>query len=124
LQLRFRYVLRENRRVEETATEIVRRWPLVVLAMAVGLISLFVLWANLYDDYNRFWASHIYPPLRFVVNDAVTILCGSIGLIVSFLLHRCILTSRHVSKSITIALGLFFILFVALLFGSLYLSDL
>jgi len=107
-----------------TETEIARRrWPLIILAMAIALLSLFVLWANLSEDYSHFWASHIRQPSRFLIYDALTILCGSAGLIVSFLLHRCILRSRRVSKSLKIAICFFFVLLVVLLLGGLYLSD-
>lgn len=114
------------------ATEIIRsRWPLILLAMFIGLSAVFILWVTTQDSYLLRWFADIrgghkpqgYPPARFIIYEMFSIFAGLFGFALSVLLHIHVLTSRPTSKPLQFGIWLYLALFSTVFVAGFYLSD-
>jgi hypothetical protein len=103
-----------------------RRWLLVSLALAIALVSGFLLWITLqraYWDYwflpkeNAFDGFHTYPQLRYWLFDSVLLLWCVDGLIACGLSLRSVVSSRSISGWTYRTVVLYFVLLLMLILG-------
>jgi hypothetical protein len=104
-----------------------RRWVLVPLALAIGLVSGFLLWATLRIAYYDYWLSpklkaadpgyYIYPQLRYTVFYIVLLLCCLDGLIAAGLSLWSAGSSRSIAGWAYRTIVLYFVLLVVLVLG-------
>ena len=102
------------------------RWLLTPLALAMALVSGWLLWVTFQRDYWDYWMfprlkaadAYIYPQLRYTIFDVVLVLWCLDGLVASVLLIRNAFSSRQniwAQRTALIYLGL---LSVLILIGS------
>ena len=104
-----------------------RRWLLVPLAMTIGAISGFLLWATIRSAYWDYWlypklkaadpGLYIYPQLRYTLFDIVLLLWCFDGLIASCTSLWGVVSSRGIGAWAYRTIGLYFVLFVVLILG-------
>lgn len=101
---------------------------LIPLALAIGVVSWFLLYVTLFRDYFDYWAvpklkdAYIYPELRYTFFDLVLILWCVDGLLACILCVQRAAVSRNISGWPRRTLATYFVLFVVLLaVGSLML---
>lgn len=98
-----------------------RRWLLIPLALAIALVSSFLLYVTLFRDYFDYWVlpkmkdAYIYPQLRYTFFDVVLILWCLDGLLASILCVQCAAASRNILGWPRRTLATYFALFVVLL---------
>jgi len=103
-----------------------RRGVLLPLAIVIGLLSAFLLWATFETAYFDYWyyprgkaadpGLYIYPQLRYTIFDIVMTLWCADGLIASFTSFRTVRSGR-ISKWTRRTLVLCFALFAVLILG-------
>jgi hypothetical protein len=103
-----------------------RRWLLVPLAVAMALVSGFLLWATLRRVYWDYWflpkesaadGYYSYPQLRYWFFDSVILLWCVDGLIACGLSLRSVVSSRTITGWTYRTIILYFVLFVVLILG-------
>jgi hypothetical protein len=104
-----------------------RRWLIVPLAVAIGSVSGFLLWATLTNDYWNYWIyprekagevpPYIYPQLRYTFFDIVLLLWCLDGLIASGLSFWSVATSRSIALWTYRTILIYFALLAVLLLG-------
>jgi hypothetical protein len=104
-----------------------RRWLLVPLAAAIGLVSGVLLWATLRANYWDYWLNpklkaadpglYIYPQLRYALFDVVLLAWCLDGLIASGLSLWSVFSSHSIAGRTYRAILLYFVLFVVLILG-------
>jgi hypothetical protein len=104
-----------------------RRWLRLSLALLIGSVSLFLLWATLRIIYYDYWLSpklkaadpglYIYPQLRYTIFYAVLLLCCLDGMVAAGLLLRSLGSSRTIGGWLYRTIVLYFVLLVVLLAG-------
>jgi hypothetical protein len=104
-----------------------RRWLRLSLALVIGPVSGFLLWATLRIIYYDYWLSpklkaadpglYIYPQLRYTVFYAVLLLWCLDGLVAAGLSLRSVSSSRSIARWAYRTIVLYFVLLVALLAG-------
>ena|SRR6185437_9083590 len=103
------------------------RWLRVPLAVAIALVSGFLLCATIRHDYWDYWlfpklkaadpGLYIYPQLRYTFFDIVLLLWCLDGLIASGLSLRRVVSSRSIEGWPYRAMVLYFILLIVLILG-------
>jgi hypothetical protein len=107
------------------------RWLFTSFYLVLGIACLVMLSATLrreYFDYIFFPKvkavdGYILPPLRVRIYDVLDLVWLSTGIIASATALRCIFLKRSISVVTRRATLLFFLVFVLLLFYSLWISD-
>jgi hypothetical protein len=103
-----------------------RRWLLVPLAVAIALLSSFLLLVTLDRVYWDYWflpkenaadGYHTYPQLRYWFFDSVLLLWCLDGLIASGLSLRSVTSSRGIAGWTYRTIILYFVLFIVLILG-------
>jgi hypothetical protein len=104
-----------------------RRWLRVSLALVIGSVSGFLLWATLRIIYYDYWLSpklkaadpglYIYPQLRYTVFYVVLLLCCLDGLVAAGLSLRSVSSSRSIAGWAYRTIVLYFVLLAVLLAG-------
>ena len=98
-----------------------RRWLLIPLALAIGVISSFLLYVTLFRDYFDYFVlpkikdAYIYPQLRYTFFDLVLILWCVDGLLACILCVQRAAVSRSISGWPRRTLATYLVLFVVLL---------
>jgi len=98
---------------------------LVVLAVGIGLVSLFLFWVTVERDYWEYLIypkekaadNYTYPQLRYTVFDAGLLLCCLDGFLACGLSLRSALLERSVSGWTYRTIVIYFALFAALALG-------
>jgi hypothetical protein len=104
-----------------------RRWLLVPLAAAIGLVSGVLLWATLQRDYWDYWLNpklkaadpglYIYPQLRYTLFDIVLLAWCLDGLIACGLSLWSVISSRSIAGRTYRSILIYFLLFAVLILG-------
>jgi hypothetical protein len=104
-----------------------RRWLVVPLAVAIGSVSAFLLWATLNHDYWDYWIyprekagevpPYIYPQLRYTLFDIVLLLWCLDGLVAASLSSWSAVTSRSMSAWAYRTVVVYFLLLAVLILG-------
>jgi len=100
---------------------------LVLLAVAIGLASLFLFWITVKRDYWEYLIypkekaadNYIYPQLRYTVFDVALLLWCLDGFVACGLSLRSALSKRSVSGWTYRAIVIYFVLFAALILGGI-----
>lgn len=97
------------------------------LAVAIGSVSGFLLWATLTNDYWDYWIyprekagevpPYIYPQLRYTLFDIVLLLWCLDGLIASGLSFWSVATARSIAAWTYRTIVIYFVLLAVLLLG-------
>jgi hypothetical protein len=108
-----------------------RRWFLVPLAVAIALVSGFLLWMTIRRAYWDYWflpkenaadGYYTYPQLRYWFFDSVLLLWCVDGLIAGGLSLRSVVSSRTIAGWTYRTIILYFVFFIVLILaGSLML---
>jgi hypothetical protein len=104
-----------------------RRWVIVPLAGAIGLVSVFLFSITVERDYWDYWIFpkekaadyYIYPELRYTIFDVVLLLWCFEGFVTSSLSLWRVLSNHSISARIYRAILIYFILFTALILGGI-----
>jgi hypothetical protein len=104
-----------------------RRWLLVPLAVAIGLVSAFILRLKLQTAYYEYWVfprdkavdGYLYPQLRYTIFDIFLVLWCVAGLIASVISVRSAIASRNISRWALSTLLIYFGLFALLILGGI-----
>jgi hypothetical protein len=104
-----------------------RPWLLVPLAVIVALVSGFLLWAVLKNDYWDYWlwpklkaadpGLYIYPQLRYTLFDMVLLLWCLDGLVASGMTLWGLASRRGIGRWAYRTIGLYVALLVVLILG-------
>lgn len=109
-------------RLQELLTH---RWLLIPLAVAIGLVSGWLLWVTLRRDYRDYWLFprlkagdfYIYPQARYTLFDIVLLPWCFSGLIVSGAWLWSVVSSHRVARWTYRFVILYFALFTVLILG-------
>src|ERR1022692_2459563 len=100
------------------------RRVLLPVAMAIGLVSSFLLWVTVQRDYLDYWfypkmkgEEYFYPQLRYTLFDIVLLLWCLDGLAASGLSFWNAISSRSISGWMRRTLALYLGLLLALILG-------
>ena len=102
-----------------------RRWMTVLLAVAIGLASAYLLGLKLEGAYYEYWVfprekdDYIYPQLRYTIFDVVLLLWCISGLVFSVSSIRGAFTFRSLSRWPFRALLIYSACFVFLILGGI-----
>src|SRR5258708_40277052 len=99
------------------------RWVLVLLALAIGLVSLFIFSITIERDYCEYLIypkekaadNYIYPQLRYTFFDVVLLLWCLVGFIASSLSLWSALPKRGISVWLYRTIVIYVALFIALI---------
>jgi Trk-type K+ transport system membrane component len=103
------------------------RWVLVLLAVAIGLVSLFLFSITVQRDYWEYLIypkekaadNYIYPQLRYTVFDVALLLWCLDGFVACGLSLRSALSKRSLSGWTYRTIAIYFVLFTALILGGI-----
>jgi Trk-type K+ transport system membrane component len=104
-----------------------RRWVLAPLAVAIGLVSLFLFSITVSNDFMEYVIFpkekadeyYIYPQLRYTFFDAVLLLWCLDGFVASGLSLRAAFTNRNISGWTYRSIVIYFVLFTVLILGGI-----
>src|SRR5260370_37563655 len=104
------------------------RWVFVLLALAIGLVSLFLFSITAERDYWEYLIypkekaadNYIYPQLRYTVFDVALLLWCLDGFVACGLSLRSALSKRSVSGWTYRTIVIYFVLFTALILGGIF----
>jgi hypothetical protein len=113
--------------VDQAGRLLERRWLLVPLAVAIGLVSLFLFSVTVQRDYWEYLIfpkekaadNYIYPQLRYTVFDFVLLRWCLDGFAVCGLSLRSSLGKRSVSEWTYRTMVIYFVLFSVLILGGI-----
>jgi hypothetical protein len=113
--------------VNRTRRLLERRWLLVPLAVAIGLVSLFLFSITVQRDYWEYLIfpkekaadNYIYPQLRYTVFDLALLLWCLDGFAACGLSLRSALSKRSVSEWTYRTIVIYFVLFCVLILGGI-----
>ena len=104
-----------------------RRWSVLTLSVAIGLMSGFLLWGTLQVAYSDYWLEpklkaadpglYIYPQLRYTLFSFVEALWCLDGLIMAGLLLRSAMSSRSMTTWTYRTIVIYFSLLTVLIVG-------
>jgi hypothetical protein len=108
-----------------------RRWLLIPLAAAIGLISVFILQLKLRTAYYEYWVfprdkavdGYFYPQLRYTIFDIFLILWCADGLIASVISVRSAVATRNLSPWALRTLLIYFGVFGLLILGGIAMTT-
>jgi hypothetical protein len=103
------------------------RWALVLLAIAIGLVSLSLFWITVGRDYSEYVVyprekaadNYIYPQLRYTAFDVVILLWCLDGFVACGLALGSALSRRGVSRWTYRTILIYFILLTVLILGGI-----
>jgi hypothetical protein len=103
------------------------RWVLVLLAVAIGLVSLFLFSITVPRDYWEYVIypkekaadNYIYPQLRYTIFDVALLSWCLDGFVACGLSLRSALSKRSVSGWTSRTIAIYFVLFTALILGGI-----
>jgi hypothetical protein len=101
------------------------RWVLVLLAIAMGLVSLFLFSITIQRDYWEYVIfpkekaanNYIYPQLRYTIFDVALLSWCLDGFVACGLSLRSVLSKRSISGWTSRTIAIYFVLFTALILG-------